>query len=122
MRVRDRAAAALAATAMLLFTMRSHAQAQSDAELATKLNNPVASLISVPLQFNWDHEIGPDRDGRKFTLNVQPVVPAKLSAEWTLISRIIVPIVDQHVPSLGDGSQSGIVTTTRNKSMKRFAN
>lgn len=106
--VRDRAAVAIAAAAMLLLAMRSHAQTQSDAELATKLNNPVASLISVPLQFNWDHEIGPNRDGRKFTLNIQPVVPAKLSAEWTLISRVIVPIVDQHVPSLGDGSQSGV--------------
>jgi len=31
----------------------------SDQELATKLNNPVSSLISVPFQFNWDHEYAP---------------------------------------------------------------
>jgi len=79
-----------------------------DAELATKLSNPVSSLISVPFQFNWDHEIGPGRDGRRFQLNVQPVIPAQLNADWTLISRVIFPVVDQHVPFIGDGSQSGI--------------
>jgi len=83
-------------------------QQGSDAELATKLSNPVASLVSVPLQMNWDREIGPDRSGHKFTLNVQPVIPAKLSDDWNLISRIIVPIVDQHNPSIGDGSQRGL--------------
>jgi len=84
------------------------AQQGSDAELATKLSNPVASLVSVPFQMNWDHEVGSDRSGHKFTLNVQPVIPAKLSDDWNLISRIIVPIVDQHNPSIGDGSQRGL--------------
>jgi hypothetical protein len=65
-------------------------------------------LISVPFQFNWDHEYGQEREGHKFTLNVQPVIPSQLSSDWTLISRIIVPIVDQHIPFIGDGSQSGI--------------
>jgi hypothetical protein len=80
----------------------------SDAELATKLNNPVASLISVPLQSNWDHDFGQARDGWKYTLNVQPVVPSKLNGDWTLISRVIVPLVDQHIPGVGDGSQQGV--------------
>jgi len=100
----ERIASAFAAGAMLLFSMHSHAQVQSGEDLAKKPDNPVSSLVSVPFQFNWDHEIGPNRDGRKFTLNIQPVV---LSADWTLISRVIVPIVDQHVPALGEGSQSG---------------
>jgi hypothetical protein len=78
-----------------------------DPELAQKLNNPVASLISVPFQFNWDHEFGEERNGRKFQLNLQPVVPTPVSSDWTLISRVILPLVDQHIPFLGDGSQSG---------------
>jgi hypothetical protein len=61
-------------------------QKASDEELATKLNNPVSSLISVPFQFNWDHEYGPDRSGRKFQLNVQPVVPVALTSDWSLIA------------------------------------
>jgi hypothetical protein len=92
---------------LLLLPAASRAQ-QSDAELASKLSNPVAAMISVPFQYNWDHEFGPDRNGYKSTLNIQPVIPAKLNSDWTLISRVIVPIVDQHVPSIGDGSQTGV--------------
>jgi hypothetical protein len=91
----------------LFVPVGSHAQ-QSEEELATKLSNPVASLISVPFQFNWDHDFGPDREGHKSYLNIQPVIPARLNDDWTLISRLIVPIVDQHIPFLGDGSQSGV--------------
>jgi hypothetical protein len=105
---RARTLAALLGGAALATAAPVHAQGQSDADLATKLSNPVASLISVPLQFNWDHEFGPERNGQKFALNIQPVIPSPLNAEWTLISRVIVPIVDQHIPFLGDGSQSGV--------------
>src|SRR5690349_21573908 len=108
MRAGERFLILVIATAMLTFATQSHAQQQSDEELAKKLSNPLASLISFPLQFNWDHEYGPDRNGHKFQLNVQPVIPATLSADWTLISRVIAPIVDQHIPTVGDGSQSGI--------------
>lgn len=86
---------------------------ESDAELAKKLSNPVANLISVPLQFNYDCCSGPSQGGR-YTLNVQPVVPVSLGADWNLIVRTIVPIVDQNrlaptTPStwgLGDTTQS----------------
>jgi hypothetical protein len=103
-----RIAGLLGALALAPLTAARAQQAGSDAELATKLSNPVASMISVPLQYNWDHEFGDTRDGHKSTLNIQPVVPTELSSDWTLISRVIVPLVDQHIPFLGDGSQSGV--------------
>ena len=54
----------------------------SNAQLAEKLSNPVASLISVPFQFNYDSKIGPDQRGRKNYLNLQPVVPVSISDDW----------------------------------------
>jgi hypothetical protein len=75
--------------------------APSDADLAQQLSNPVASLVSVPLQFNWDQPTGLDDDTR-FTLNFQPVVPITLSDHWNLIGRWIMPYVAQ--PRLFEGA------------------
>lgn len=63
-------------------------------ELADKLANPVASLVSVPLQNNLNYGIGP-YNGVKYTVNIQPVVPFKLSDNLNLITRYILPVVDQ---------------------------
>ncbi|KRB54680.1 hypothetical protein [Flavobacterium sp. Root186] len=63
-------------------------------ELADKLANPVASLISVPLQNNLTYGIGP-YNGSKYQINIQPVIPFKLSDNLNLITRYILPVVDQ---------------------------
>jgi hypothetical protein len=76
-------------------------------ELAKKLSNPVASLISVPFQNNMDVGIGP-YNGSKNTLNFQPVIPISMTAKYNLITRFIIPIVSQH-DITGEGtSQSGL--------------
>jgi hypothetical protein len=69
---------------------------ESDADaLAKALANPVSSLISVPFQYNYDESWGDD-DGYRNTLNIQPVVPVSISEDWNLISRTILPIIDQN--------------------------
>jgi len=87
----------------------AHAQEQAgDAGLAQELTNPLADLITVPIQLNVDRNIGSNDDGMKVTTNVQPVVPFHLNAEWNLISRTIVPIVYQDDVVPGTGSQFGL--------------
>ena len=77
------------------------------AALAKATQNPVASLISVPLQNNSNFGIGPyNRTGDIF--NIQPVIPMKLNDKVTLITRIIQPLVWQPYPSQPTGGQAGI--------------
>lgn len=75
--------------------------AQGDTDLAAKTQNPVADLISVPLQLTATMNQGPD-EHPGYLLNVQPVIPAGISPHFNLIYRPIVPIVSQ--PGMFDGA------------------
>lgn len=68
-------------------------QELSNVELAQKLANPVASLISLPIQTSYTDGWGPDGKGSQFLMNVQPVIPFQLNDDWNLISRTILPII-----------------------------
>ncbi len=72
-------------------------------DLAKKTQNPVADLISLPFQNNFTFPTGPG-DDVLWVLNVQPVIPVKLTKEWNLITRTIVPII--HQPGLTQGASS----------------
>ena len=80
------------------------------AELAKKLQNPIASLISVPIQNNFDWGAGPTGDGFQYKVNVQPVIPFALGEDWNLITRTILPVVYQQ-NIVGTSSQSGLADT-----------
>lgn len=79
------------------------------AELAKKLSNPIASLISMPFQYNFDHNMGPQDKGSKSLLNIQPVIPISLGDDWIVISRTIVPLVDMQDMPYGDQAGMGDV-------------
>jgi hypothetical protein len=64
------------------------------ADLAKQLSNPIASLVSVPFQFNWEQNVGPS-DLTRFILNVQPVMPFTVNENVNLIVRLIAPLVSQ---------------------------
>jgi hypothetical protein len=59
--------------------------------------NPVASLISVPIQNNNNFGISPGYRTQD-VLNIQPVIPVGISKNWNLIVRWIMPIVYQPLP------------------------
>jgi hypothetical protein len=89
------------------------------AELAKKLQDPVADLISVPIQNNWDFGIGPAH-AMKYTVNIQPVIPFSISKDWNLITRTILPViyaeaVDNNplAPASARKSHSGLGDTTQ---------
>ena len=109
---------AFAAIALVLslssitFAQTSSAQpaaagAGDDAELAKKLSNPISDLVSVPFQFNWEQNVGPDKQTR-FILNVQPVMPFALTPTLNLIARIIVPFVSQPPLQTGETPSAGV--------------
>jgi len=86
--------------------------ADSAADLAKKLSNPVAALISLPVKFNYDENIGKD-EGSRTTITIQPVIPIDLNEEWNIISRTIIPIVAQrNITGLPDKEGLGDVVTT----------
>jgi hypothetical protein len=103
------------AACALLLAVATTARAQdasADQDLAKKLQNPVADLVSVPFQLNYDESFG-SRDAGRMTLNIQPVIPFALNEAWNLISRTILPVVYQGSPAPGVDSAFGLGDTVQ---------
>jgi hypothetical protein len=82
-----------------------------EAEMAKKLANPLAAMISLPLQLNYDQNFGVEDTGNRFLINFQPVVPISISENWNLISRTILPVITQDELAAGAGRQTGLGDT-----------
>jgi hypothetical protein len=95
------------ATLLLLLVLSAPVRAQDDSELAKKTQNPVAELISAPFENNVRLGVGP-QDDVQYILNIQPIVPFRLTDEWNLISRTIVPVIYQPELAPGAGETFGL--------------
>jgi hypothetical protein len=94
------------------------ASAPPQADLQKASQNPVADLISVPLQSNFNffdrEKIPVHGTEMQYVLNLQPVIPLKLNEEWNLITRTIIPIIYQPeiVPGMGTHGGTGDIQFT----------
>ena len=98
--------------ALLLGTLPgalSQAHAAGESDLARQAQNPIANLISLPLQNNTNFNVGPD-DRNQNILNIQPVYPFSLGEDWNVITRTILPVMSQPLPD-GD-RQNGLGDTS----------
>jgi len=97
-------------SAALMICTATAEDGPSDSDLAKQTQNPIANLISLPLQNNFNFGVGPD-DDMSYVLNVQPVIPTKIGENWNLINRVIAPLIYQPESVPGTGSEFGLGDT-----------
>lgn len=96
----------------------SESASSSAGDIAKKLANPVAAMISLPIQVNYQPNLGFDDEGSQWLTNVQPVIPIDLNDEWNIISRTIIPLISKdtgmdgadRINAVGDIVQSAWVS------------
>jgi hypothetical protein len=82
-------------------------KADETPEIAKQAQNPIASLISVPFQNNTTFGVG-ESSRVQDSLLIEPVVPFRLTSDWNLITRTIVPLIEQPTLAPGLGNVSGL--------------
>jgi len=89
------------------FCLSASANAEESPEIAKQAQNPIASMISVPFQNNATFGVG-ENSRVQDSLLIEPVIPFRLTSDWNLITRTIVPLIDQPTLAPGLGNVSGL--------------
>jgi hypothetical protein len=74
---------------------------------AKEAQNPIARLISVPLESDFNPQTGVNKDD-SYVLQMKPVIPINLSKNWNLITRTIIPVIQMPAPAKGVVGASGL--------------
>lgn len=78
--------------------------------LARSAENPIANMISLPMQNNTNFNCGPLHHTRNI-LNIQPVIPIELTSEWNLTTRTVIPLDSRPGLAPGEGTTFGLGAT-----------
>ena len=93
-------------TALVL--LHSNVYAADQVKLANQLNNPIAALISVPIDYLTDEEKGATGEGKTTVVKASPVAPFELNEDWLLISRTIIPFIEHENFPVAGQNDSGL--------------
>jgi len=81
---------------------------QDKASVAQEIANPLTTMIFIPIQYNFDPNMGVNEEGRFSSLYVQPIISFKLSEKWNLITRTIIPFYSLKDITKNFGKESGL--------------
>ncbi len=87
------------------------ASADGDPDLSQLVQNPIAKVISLPFQENLAFGAGPNQDPQS-VMDIEPVLPLTLNANWNVITRAIVPLIydPELTPGVGNGGGLGDIS------------
>lgn len=91
------------------FVFSQENQSSENQALAKTSQNPIASLTTLPLQFNFNLGMG-EYDRMQTVINIQPVLPLTIGKNWNMINRIIIPVMVQPDFNAETGSTTGLGT------------
>jgi hypothetical protein len=101
--------------AVLVAALALPAPAQDAQSLVKEAKNPLANLINVQFFYDALLNVGPDKNVQD-TLTIQPVIPFALDANWSVITRTVLPVISQPAPAPGGSATNGVGDT----SLRRF--
>jgi hypothetical protein len=68
-------------TLTMMVVLAAVARASDEADLAREALNPVAALISLPMKYAYNGNIGPIEQGNQSVLTIQSVIRVSFSAD-----------------------------------------
>jgi hypothetical protein len=75
-------------------------------EISKQAQDPLSGLILMPVQYNYNFDIGP-QDKSSQELLIEPTFPIKLTEKWQILTHTIIPVVS--MPEVeGNKSSSGL--------------